>query len=836
MRGRGADRVGVMNGTSMKRHRHLATRSSVALLIGTTLVATAAPAAAAAPTNDDFVAATALTSTASGSVTGSNLDATHEVGEPADTRFASVWWSWTAPASGTYLFDTCGTTFESALVLYTGTSVADLSMTSTWAGDCWYEGWYYENDQVTLTATAGTTYYVQVGNSTGAMGDITLRWWPAVTPSNDDVSNATTITGGTGDTSGTTRFATAGADDLVLGSTQSVWFTWTPPATGVYVVDTCGSSYDTRIAAYTGTPGTETWTSVATNDDTCLLQSAITIDVTEVTTYFIAVGGYSDGDFGDFLLHWRAQAAPANDNFADATIIGSASGTATADATFATVETDEPVVSTSDASVWWRWTAPTTGLVVFDTCDSNFDAVFLTAYTGTSVTALTEVAGNSFGCFDQAMVQFLATSGTEYYIAVSDVESSAGDVVLRWQMGVSPTNDDFADAIALSGAGGTFQMSTLFATQEENETAAAGTPHTVWWTWLAPMDASVTFDTCGSSLPEQHLAVYVGDTLNALTEMASGLDNTCDYSGSAVTFSATAGQLYRVALGSEGMGDIVLHWPASGVVAAPTVTTNPQNDTVTAGSTAEFTAAASGLPVPTVQWQVLTTEVGATWTNIADATTATLEVATTYAMNGYQYRALFSSSEGTGTSDAATLTVNARAPQITLHPTERSVVADAQVTFTAAANGDPTPTVQWQVFTDGGTEWTDIAGATSTTLAFTAAYTDNQSVYRAVFTNPGGTATTWSALLTVSPNVTVTNLTATVVKGKVTVTFTPTGTPAPTYFQCEFTGKGSKGGWVACSSGDVFKVSAKYVSVHAGYSPTGPWGPSATATIGRATK
>ena len=46
---------------------------------------------------------------------------------------------------------------------------------------------------------------------------------------------------------------------------------------------------------------------------------------------------------------------------------------------------------------------------------------------------------------------------------------------------------------------------------------------------------------------------------------------------------------------------------------APTVTTHPSNQTVRAGGTAIFTAAASGNPAPTVQWQASTNN-GITWT------------------------------------------------------------------------------------------------------------------------------------------------------------------------------------------------------------------------------
>jgi len=70
------------------------------------------------------------------------------------------------------------------------------------------------------------------------------------------------------------------------------------------------------------------------------------------------------------------------------------------------------------------------------------------------------------------------------------------------------------------------------------------------------------------------------------------------------------------------------------------------------------------------------------------------------------------------------------------------------VTFTAAASGNPTPTVKWQ--SNSGSGWSDIVGATSVTYSFTAAVGDNGVQYRAVFTNGvGSDATTNPATLTV---------------------------------------------------------------------------------------
>src|SRR5207247_2948859 len=83
---------------------------------------------------------------------------------------------------------------------------------------------------------------------------------------------------------------------------------------------------------------------------------------------------------------------------------------------------------------------------------------------------------------------------------------------------------------------------------------------------------------------------------------------------------------------------------------APSITTQPAGQTVTAGQNASFTVAASGLPAPTYQWQ-LSTDNGVSWTNLTNTapysgvTAATLTVTnTTTGLNGVQYRAVASNS------------------------------------------------------------------------------------------------------------------------------------------------------------------------------------------------
>ncbi len=106
----------------------------------------------------------------------------------------------------------------------------------------------------------------------------------------------------------------------------------------------------------------------------------------------------------------------------------------------------------------------------------------------------------------------------------------------------------------------------------------------------------------------------------------------------------------------------------------------------------------------------------------------------------------------TPTQTSAPVTIQiGTAPSVTTQPTNQTTSAGATTTFTTAATGDPTPTVQWQVSTNGGSTWSNISGATSdsyTTPATTASNNGNQ--YQAVFTNGAGpAATTNPATLTV---------------------------------------------------------------------------------------
>jgi len=207
------------------------------------------------------------------------------------------------------------------------------------------------------------------------------------------------------------------------------------------------------------------------------------------------------------------------------------------------------------------------------------------------------------------------------------------------------------------------------------------------------------------------------------------------------------------------------------------VTTNPSSQTVTAGSSYSFSAAATGSPSPTVQWQ-LSTDGGATFTDLAGETSTTYTATASISVDGYQFRAVFTNASGTATTSAATLTVQT-VPTVSTNPSDTTVLVGTPYSFSAAGSGTPAPSVQWQLSTDGGATFTDISGATSTTYTATAVATDNGHQFRAVFTNPAGTATTTAATLTVATTATAPVITSAVAgNASVTVTWTASS-PSP---------------------------------------------------------
>lgn len=125
--------------------------------------------------------------------------------------------------------------------------------------------------------------------------------------------------------------------------------------------------------------------------------------------------------------------APDNDAIANAGILTGASGATPGWNYFASLENGEPAHGQGGAhSVWWRWTASTSGTLTLDTHRSNFDTL-LAVYASEASGVLLPVASNDDEGSNSAVsgLNFHADAGATYYFVVDGKDGATGTVFLN---------------------------------------------------------------------------------------------------------------------------------------------------------------------------------------------------------------------------------------------------------------------------------------------------------------------------------------------------------------------------------------------------------------------
>jgi hypothetical protein len=272
--------------------------------------------------------------------------------------------------------------------------------------------------------------------------------------------------------------------------------------------------------------------------------------------------------------------------------------------------------------------------------------------------------------------------------------------------------------------------------------------------WFVSHDGGTTFATTGTTTDDYTFTPVYGDS----------------------------GSVYRAVYSNAGGTDTTTDAVLTVAGSLPLVDSQPSGTAIDSGQTAEFSAHATSDPGSTLQWQQSSD--GTAFADIDGETGGTLTTSVKhYVDDNTWYRAKFSNVAGTTYSNAVLLTVHASKPTVTLSPTNQATLSGHAVTLSAASGGDPVPTVRWQRSANLGITFTDISGATSPDYTFTPTQADDQSLYQAVFSSPGGTDVTSSATLSVSTSIAVVSqpTAVTVVEGG-TATFTAaaTGSPTPT--------------------------------------------------------
>ncbi|MGA2852646.1 MAG: Calx-beta domain-containing protein [Verrucomicrobiota bacterium] len=263
----------------------------------------------AQPANNNFASATVISGT-SGGIAGSNVLATLQ--PPCETNQiyvddymqvepvgASVWYAWTAPATGTASFNTIGSGFDTILSVWTTTGgLCSPSLTNIVADD---DSGGNSTSALSFPAVAGTTYFICVegydygypGPPAPSTGNVVLNWgenYPTVSSGYFTFASSQSDAGGTPLFVASEYDSTYGVQESLLGARVTV--TRTNDYNGRVLVD-----YATSSLTYTNTYRTSYY---GTNIVTTFVNTNGTF-ITNITFTTI----YLSNTFGSYNLGYQ---------------------------------------------------------------------------------------------------------------------------------------------------------------------------------------------------------------------------------------------------------------------------------------------------------------------------------------------------------------------------------------------------------------------------------------------------------------------------------------------------------------------------------------------------
>ena len=640
--------------------------------------------------NDLFSFAQAI-SGGSGTVAGTNAGATKETGEPnhaGNAGGASVWYAWTAPAGGgVYTFDTLGSSFDTLLAVYTGTSVSALTpvVSNDDAGSS-------VTSAVSFVATGGTTYYVAVDGHGGAGGNVVLNWTAntgaptlnSFSPASGNVGTVVVINGA--NYTGTTNvsFHGASAAFTVVSATQINATAPVGVSSGPITVTTPNGSITS-------------------------------------TTSFVYV------------------AVPLNDSFASATDLGSSDGTFVGYNVGASKETGEPshAGNAGGASVWWRWVAPSSGQYTVSTQGSSFDTL-LGVYTGTAVSALTTVASNDNdpGGGVTSALTLTATAGTVYHFAVDGSGGATGNIVLTlnpistssvlYSTGFE-TSEGFATTGSLTGQQGWVSIGSGGNTVSSNNAdfSSQGQQARVGLTSPSGTDTGISVWQPLSYTP----ATGEGITFSVLTDIFDSTNRRYDLFRWEV-WNLAGQRLFSLEFNNQT--NAISYILDDGLGAQATSATLANSHVYALVMTMDFahgtwsasldgSTIVASQPMTTTGAALTLSGVRANWTKSGSR-------------SGNNYM-LFDNYKVTRTSLVP--------PHFNSQPVGVTVQAGSNVTFSASAAGTPVINYQWRL---GGSS---ISHATSASYSIFGVQSTDAGTYDLLASNAAGSATSQPASLTV---------------------------------------------------------------------------------------
>ncbi len=369
------------------------------------------------------------------------------------------------------------------------------------------------------------------------------------TPANDDFSMAQPIEGAEGSHMVDLLLATPEPGEPAFTGFSgrpagSIWFVWTAPESGAYRFEALlagDAPRDYRIDVFKGEQ-IASLTRVASN------LSGTTLFAENGETYRIRLSHLTTGHALNF--RWKSGAPPANDDFAQATLVEGTSGTAEGTSAGATLEQGEWFGGAA-ATTWYRWVAPSDG----DWAFSSDRPKVVMVLEGDDISTLRLVSQ-----YPGTKGVFPAHEGNTYRIVVAEPNAytSSGAFSLQWSESTSnrDANDDVAGAELLASEASSRHSIDVSSTStvEHGEPAESGV-RTKWWMWDAPEDGRYTWRLGGRDFPRLRVAAFDGESVEALQLVA---ENGPDALPLNLVFEATEGERHWISAGFAS-GDVAAY-------------------------------------------------------------------------------------------------------------------------------------------------------------------------------------------------------------------------------------------------------------------------------------
>jgi hypothetical protein len=430
------------------------------------------------PSNDNFVDAIALNP--SGDIQkGDTSLATAEWGEPEAPNTVvgmSVWYSVTLPENGLYGFQLQNDSgYPYRISLYSGESVSGLTPLLGDYGQALSIN--AGSGDLILSGTAGQAIKIKVDVDAQAYyflpGTFELKFEKIARPENDDFAHAQVIEGYSGsiDSAVTGGSLEPGESDLpgVNTTDSTVWYSWTPPVTGVYSFGVRAQYAEgVRLAIYSGT----SLASLSPKDGD--FNPSWQLNVSAGEPIAIAVRAPRTVE-SPFTLTWSELSPPWNYYIANAAELG--------DWPYSGGNFGAP----GGWNLWFKFTAPKTGAFLFQ--DYNNHNLILYTGTGSEPSQLQKIQGTRW--------DGVRTSLAEGETCYLELTGFPGWFTITWKE--VPLNDEPSGAQLISGTSGSVLGDNTNGTNVndpyQSGSGYRATGAAVWYRWVCPADGIYTFTT-----------------------------------------------------------------------------------------------------------------------------------------------------------------------------------------------------------------------------------------------------------------------------------------------------------------------------------------------------